>query len=140
MNARYLKIHELWALITRDFYFVIVALLLSSTVVAQDDPYAEPEETGLPPSNMELDLSRTAIVVTDPQIDFLSSDGVTWAIVGSTVTSNNTVENIEQLFETAKAQDVPVFVSPHYFYPTDKGWKFEGALEKIMHATKLLVD
>jgi nicotinamidase-related amidase len=26
-----------------------------------------------------------------------------------------------------------VFVSPHYYYPTDHGWKFEGALEKLMH-------
>ena len=24
-------------------------------------------------------------------------------------------------------------VSPHYYFPTDKGWKFEGALEKVMH-------
>jgi nicotinamidase-related amidase len=26
-----------------------------------------------------------------------------------------------------------VFISPHYYYPTDKGWKFEGTLEKVMH-------
>jgi len=24
---------------------------------------------------------------------------------------------------------VEVFISPHYFYPTDKGWKFNGPLE-----------
>ena len=24
-------------------------------------------------------------------------------------------------------------ISPHYYYPTDHGWKFEGALEKVMH-------
>ena len=30
-------------------------------VDAQEDPYAEPAEPGLPPSNMELDLSRTAL-------------------------------------------------------------------------------
>ena len=29
---------------------------------------------------------------------------------------------------------IPVFVSPHYYYPTDKGWQFEGALETLMHA------
>ena len=28
---------------------------------------------------------------------------------------------------------MPVFVSPHYYYPTDHGWKFEGALEVLMH-------
>ncbi len=26
-----------------------------------------------------------------------------------------------------------VAISPHYYYPTDHGWKFEGALEKLMH-------
>ena len=37
------------------------------------------------------------------------------------------------LFKAAKANNMPVFVSPHYYYPTDHGWKFEGALEKLMH-------
>ena len=112
----------------------LVAVLLSSTVDAQENPYAEPEEPGLPPSNMELDLSRTALVVTDPQIDFLSPDGVTWALVGNSVTQNKTVEHIEQLFKTAKKHGIAVFISPHYYFPTDHGWKFEGALEKVMHS------
>ncbi len=96
-------------------------------------PYADPENSVLPPSNMVLDLSRAALVVTDPQVDFLSPDGVTWGVVGASVTENNTVENIESLFKAAKAADITVAVSPHYYYPTDHGWKFEGALEKLMH-------
>jgi nicotinamidase-related amidase len=28
---------------------------------------------------------------------------------------------------------LPLFISPHYYYPHDHGWKFEGALEKLMH-------
>ena len=75
----------------------------------------------------------TALVITDPQNDFLSPDGVTWGLVGQSVTENNTVENIEALFKAAKANDIPVFISPHYYYPTDHGWKFEGTLEKAMH-------
>ena len=87
----------------------------------------------LPDPGMTIDRERTALVVTDPQNDFLSPEGVTWGVVGESVTENNTVENIESLFKAAKAADVPVFISPHYYYPTDKGWKFEGALEKLMH-------
>lgn len=97
------------------------------------DPYADPAEPALPPSNMVLDLSRAALVVTDPQVDFLSPDGVTWGVVGQSVTEHNTVENIESLFKAAKAAGITVAVSPHYYYPTDHGWKFEGALEKLMH-------
>jgi nicotinamidase-related amidase len=72
-------------------------------------------------------------VVGDPQNDFLSPEGVTWGVVGKSVTENHTVENIDALFKAAKANDMPVFVSPHYYYPTDHGWHFEGALEKLMH-------
>ncbi len=115
-------------------FVVLVALVLAGTASAQDDPYAEPDEPGLPPSNMVLDLPRTAIVITDPQIDFLSPDGVTWGLVGNSVTANKTVEHIEQLLKTAKANDIAVFISPHYYFPTDHGWKFEGALEKVMHS------
>lgn len=97
------------------------------------DPYAPPADPALPPSDMVLDLSRTALVVTDPQIDFLSPDGVTWGVVGASVTRNNTVENIGRLFHAAKAKGLTVAISPHYYYPTDHGWKFEGALEKLMH-------
>jgi len=86
----------------------------------------------LPNPGMEIDES-TALVLTDPQNDFLSPDGVTWGVVGESVMENNTVENIETLLSVAKENDIPVFISPHYYYPTDKGWKFEGALEMLMH-------
>ena len=99
-----------------------------------NNAYAEPENPVLPPSNMELDLPHAALVITDPQVDFLSPDGVTWGMVGNSVTENNTVENIGRLFAASKKAGITVAVSPHYYYPTDHGWKFEGALEKAMHA------
>jgi nicotinamidase-related amidase len=110
------------------------ATLASNPATAQDsDPYAPPANPALPPSDMKLDLKRAALVVTDPQVDFLSPDGVTWGVVGASVERNGTVGNIEKLFIAAKAAGITVAVSPHYYYPTDHGWKFEGALEKLMH-------
>lgn len=88
---------------------------------------------GLPNPGIKVDLQHTALVITDPQNDFLSPNGVTWGVVGESVTANNTVENLETLFKVAKKNGIPVFISPHYYYPTDKGWKFEGALEVLMH-------
>jgi nicotinamidase-related amidase len=96
--------------------------------------YEAPAEPALPPSDMELDIQRTALVVTDPQIDFLSPDGVTWGVVGESVEEHGTVENIGRLFAAAKKIGMTVAISPHYYYPTDKGWMFEGGLEKLMHA------
>jgi nicotinamidase-related amidase len=89
--------------------------------------------SGLPNPGMTIDADHTALVITDPQNDFLSPDGVTWGVVGKSVTDNNTVVNIESLLIAAKANEIPVFISPHYYYPTDHGWKSEGALEVLMH-------
>jgi nicotinamidase-related amidase len=82
---------------------------------------------------VDINKSDTAVLVTDPQNDFLSEKGVTWALVGDSVTENNTVGNIERLFKAAKDNGFEVFISPHYYYPTDKGWKFGGTVENLMH-------
>ena len=102
--------------------------LLISTLVLPGLTHA-----ALPDPGMPIEKGRTALVVTDPQNDFLSPKGVAWGVVGKSVTANNTIENIETLLKSAKANAIPVFISPHYYYPHDHGWKFEGALEKLMH-------
>ena len=105
-----------------------VALLAALTVGSAEDIMAQ-----LPDPGVVVDPARTALVITDPQNDFLSPEGVTWGVVGQSVTENGTVDNIERLLRTAKDIGIPVFVSPHYYYPTDHGWQFEGALERLMH-------
>ena len=77
------------------------------------------------------------MVIIDPQNDFLNPNGVAWGVVGESVTENNTVENIEALFKAAKDSDLQVFISPHYYFPHDHEWKFEGTLEKLMHDIKM---
>ncbi len=102
---------------------VLVALTLATARIATAQ---------LPEPTMEID-DRTALVVTDPQNDFLSPDGVAWGAVGASVEEHGTVANLESLFRAAKETDIPVFISPHYYYPTDRGWRFEGTLEVLMH-------
>jgi nicotinamidase-related amidase len=86
---------------------------------------------------MDINKKDTALLVTDPQNDFLSEKGVTWQLVGDSVKENKTVENIERLFKAAKKNGFEVFISPHYYYPTDDSWKFGGTLEKMMHEIKM---
>ena len=57
----------------------------------------------LPNPGMEIDPANTALLITDPQNDFLSPDGVMWGVVGKSVEANNTVDNIGTLFHLAKA-------------------------------------
>jgi len=99
--------------------------------------YAEPSNPALPDSGFELDLRHAALVVTDPQIDFLSPDGVTWAVFGDSIQENGTVAHIGELFDAAKAAGSTVAVSPHYFYPTDTQWKFGDPLEKFMDGVNM---
>lgn len=96
--------------------------------------YDDPATPALPQTDVSIGKSDTALVVIDPQIDFLHPNGVTWKVVGDSVTEHNTVENIGRLFKAAKEAGMTTAVSPHFYYPTDKGWKFEGPLEKLMHA------
>ena len=108
----------------------------ASTASAHHDPnaYAPPAKGALPDTGFTLDRPRTALVVTDPQIDFLSPKGVTWGVVGKSVEHHGTVANIGRLFAAAKAAGMTTVISPHYYYPTDHGWSFGGPLEKLMHA------
>jgi nicotinamidase-related amidase len=102
-----------------------------------DSIYAEPANPALPDSGFALDLAHAALVVTDPQIDFLSPDGVSWPVFGDSIRENGTVAHIGELFDAAKAAEITVAVSPHYFYPTDQQWQFGDPLEKFMGAVNM---
>jgi hypothetical protein len=39
----------------------------------------------LPNPGFEIDAERTAVVIADLQVDFLSPDGVVWDVVGASV-------------------------------------------------------
>lgn len=118
---------------------VLGAMGVASTANAADKPaksiYAEPEQYGLKRPGMKIDPKRVALVVVDPQNDFLSPNGIMWEVLKDSIKENNTVENIETLFKAAKKVDMPVIVSPHYYYPTDHQWEFMAPGENFMHNT-----
>jgi nicotinamidase-related amidase len=82
---------------------------------------------------MDYSKTDTAVLITDPQNDFLSEKGATWQLVGDSVVENNTIENIERVIKAAKDNEFMVFVSPHYYFPTDSSWQFGGTVENLMH-------
>ena len=86
---------------------------------------------------MDINKNETAVLVIDPQNDFLSEKGVAWKLVGDSVKENNTVDNLERIFKAAKKNGFEVFISAHYYYPTDHSWKFGGTVEKMMHEIKM---
>lgn len=88
----------------------------------------------LPDPGFVFDRPRAALVVIDPQNDFLSPDGAGWPVFGQSVTENNTVANLTRLFEAAESSGMTVAVSPHYEYPADGEWRFGGAGEQLIQA------
>jgi len=74
----------------RTYFMLTIALFMTNLAVAQ-----------LPDPGFIID-DHTAIVITDPQVDFLSPDGVTWGIVGESVEKNGTVKNLETMFKLAR--------------------------------------
>src|SRR6266446_3345579 len=86
---------------------------------------------------MQINRNDTAVVFIDPQNEVLSRRGAAWASVGESVRENKTVENIERIFQAVTEHNFEVFISPHYFYPTDAGWKFNGPLETSEHETRM---
>jgi nicotinamidase-related amidase len=50
----------------------------------------------------------------------------------NSIRENDTAAHIGELFAAAKLAGITVAVSPHYFYPTDKQWRFGDPLEQFM--------
>lgn len=82
---------------------------------------------------MKFNTNDTAIVLTDPQNEFLSESGAGYNLVKDVLEKNNTIENLVKLLKTAKEKDYKIFISPHYYYPHNHQWAFEAKGEKMMH-------
>ena len=95
--------------------------------------YADSISPALPKVEMTLDFKRAALVVIDPQIDVMSPKGRAWPAVGESVTENNLVPNLVELFAAAKRARIVVAVSPHYYYGWDHRWRRGAPLERFQH-------
>jgi len=101
------------------------------------DLFADPAKPALPNPGMKLDARRAALVVIDPQIDFMSEKGAAWSAVGEAVTKTRLVPHLLDLFQAAKRAGMVVAISPHYYYPHDHAWKVQGPAELFQHKIKI---
>jgi nicotinamidase-related amidase len=86
----------------------------------------------------KLDPSRTALVIIDPQNDFLSEGGVVWDLVGDGVKNTKVVEHLTELRKAAKETGIPVFYSPHYYSDNEFAtWKHLNPIDKMMFDRKM---
>ncbi|MBV8681823.1 MAG: cysteine hydrolase [Caulobacteraceae bacterium] len=72
---------------------------------------------------MQLDKSRTALVLTDIQNEFLEpATGTYYELIEHSLKKRNVVENTEALLKTAQEHGYYIIHSPHWYYPTDLQW------------------
>ncbi|MFD0825972.1 isochorismatase family protein [Neobacillus sp. M.A.Huq-85] len=81
--------------------------------------------------------NNTAIVITDPQNDFMSPGGRGYHLTKDNIEKNNTVQNLELLMRTALNKGYQLFISPHYLYPHDYGWQFTGNEQNMLLGLKM---
>jgi len=86
----------------------------------------------------KLDLKRTALLIIDPQNDFLSEGGVVWDLVGKGVKETKVVDHLVELKRISKEVGVPVFYSPHYYSDEEfRNWSHLNPIDKLMFDRKM---
>jgi nicotinamidase-related amidase len=87
---------------------------------------------------MDINPERTALVIVDPQVDFLSPESVVWDLVGEQVERNRVVEHLITLKGAAERAGIPVFYSPHYFSDHEySGWRHLNTIDKVMFERRM---
>lgn len=95
------------------------------------------------PATPTFDKTTTAVLITDPQNDFLREDGLLYKLLADNLKELNTVDNIETLMKTAKSAGYALAVDPLVYTSLDGGWSNAGALQrqlldmKALHRTSL---
>lgn len=85
-----------------------------------------------------LDKAHTAVLITDPQNDFLREDGMLYKLLADNLKELGTVGNIEKLMKTAKSAGVALAVDPLVYTASDKTWSNAGALQRQLLDMKAL--
>lgn len=85
-----------------------------------------------------LDKNRTAVLITDPQNDFLRKDGKLYGLLKNNLEKLGTINNIEQLMKAAKKSGVALAVDPLVYTALDGNWVNSGALQKQLLEMKAL--
>lgn len=78
----------------------------------------------------QLDKDRTAVLITDPQNDFLHPKGKLYGLLKDNLKKLGTIDNIESLMKAAKSADVALAVDPLVYTALDGNWINTGALQR----------
>lgn len=85
-----------------------------------------------------IDKTSTAVLITDPQNDFLHPDGKLYGLLKDNLKELNTIANIESLMKASKKHGIPLAVDPLVYTALDGNWVNAGALQRQLLDMKAL--
>lgn len=89
-------------------------------------------------SDVTITPDSTAVLITDPQVDFLKPESVVWDEIEGTVEDNEVVDRLVTLRDAARDGDVPVFYSPHYYEDDEfESWQHLNTIDEMMFDARM---
>lgn len=85
-----------------------------------------------------ISKASTAVLITDPQNDFLRPDGKLYKLLADNLKELGTADNIEKLMKTAKQSGLSLAVDPLVYTSLDGAWANAGALQRQLLDMKAL--
>ena len=84
-----------------------------------------------------IDPKATALMVIDPQNDFLAEGGVVWDLVGDQVVKHQVVDKLKALIARAKEAGVAVVYVPHYYDKEYQAWTNNNFIDQVMFQRRM---
>lgn len=85
-----------------------------------------------------IDRASTAVLITDPQNEFLHPKGKLYGLLEANLKELNTIDNIELLMKASKDTGVVLAVDPLMYSSLDSGWVNAGVLQRQLLDMKAL--
>ncbi|WP_028066690.1 cysteine hydrolase family protein [Solirubrobacter soli] len=87
---------------------------------------------------MPFPTDRAALLLIDPQVDFLDPSSVVWDVIGEEVERVDVVGKLARLRAAALDAGLPVFYSPHEYSDDEYGtWNHLTALDQLMFSRRM---
>lgn len=121
----------------RDTFKLLSMLTLASTLDANpiDNNL---QSVVLPRNKLEFKRKNMALLVINPQNDYLSPDGVGWEMYGASIKEQNTVKNITSMLNVAKYMEINVMISHQSFESHDYSFMPNSPFFNFIKGTKML--
>jgi biuret amidohydrolase len=85
-----------------------------------------------------INTDRAALLLIDPQVDFLSPSSVVWDVIGEEVERVGVLDKLVRLRRAAGEVGVPVFYSPHYYADHEYDeWGHLNPLDELMFSRRM---